>query len=100
MEKKIKGVVLIFLFLFSGCALFCQIPQEVKESEFLQYKQARRIHLFLKEVIKNPEILRDPQYKNLIEAIFEASESLVENIKNQSEFLGKPKEEENEKRDQ
>jgi len=86
--KRLFMVSFLTIFITTGCSFLCRIPEEVKRSEELQYKQAIRINFYLKEVNKNPQILTDPEYERLNKAILEASGSLVESIKALSDYLG------------
>ena len=78
----------VVLFFASGCSFFCRIPDEVKRSEELQYKQSMRINTYLQEINRNPAILTDPNYEKLNLSILDASEEMAESTKAMSDYLG------------
>lgn len=90
--KKIFFAIAIIVLFGSGCSLVCQMPEKVRRNEELQYEQALRINVYLREVNQNPDILRDPKYGRLNEAILGASTDLVGSTRSQSEWLGHTKE--------
>ncbi len=86
-------MVLLFT---GGCSALCQIPDEVKRSEELQYRQAVRLNAYLQGIKKNPQVISDPSYERLNQAMQEAASSLAQSTKAQSDYLGHTKASESE----
>jgi hypothetical protein len=91
MKKRYLWAIMAVAILNLACFFVCEIPEEVRRAEELQFKQAKNINEYLRVIQKNPAIIIEPGFVKInIKIVSAASYALMKSIQAQLAWFNSP----------